>query len=340
VAQWWWLLATTVALYLIAVLINRGACPPHIIQTWASHACTLFKRQGYLLVPTVIAAYAGLYAIMEARHERRTNGVLFERGTFMTMVSSGNRETLIAAMKTFGPVQTRPVPREPDLLKPWYWLIEEKPNEEPLRLWARDFLIHCTVEKCGNPGGNPRPYRINLRNANLQLADLRGSNLTDTDLTLANLRGAKLSVIIGQPLVPTAGVRMSTRIPSNPNALHIRLPDPDFLFTMTMTPSGPELTSLNYMQRTVLVRANLFWADLRDADLTGAELAGSDFILADLRGAKFNDAHVSNARLDRADLRGADLVGATGLSQQQLDLACGDETTKIPDPLKPPPQCP
>jgi uncharacterized protein YjbI with pentapeptide repeats len=259
----------------------------------------------------------------------------------MTMVSSGDRETFIAAMKTFGPVQTRPVPREPEFLKFWSWWTEEKPNEEPLRLWARNFLGQCTADKCGNPQGKPRPYRINLRGANLQGADLRGSNLSGTDLSLANLRGANLRTIISPPLVPRPGVRMVARNPNDPpNTIRIRLADPDFQFTIIQTPSGPELTSLNYIERTNLVRADLFWADLRDADLTGAELAGSNLAVADLRGAKLDKALVTNADLDRADLRGADLAGVMELSQEQLDSACGDETTKIPGHLKPPPQCP
>src|SRR5437879_1964233 len=91
--------------------------PPFLIaKVWAKDGWHSFKRKGYLLIATLIAVYVGGDSIMEARHERRVNRALFERNTFMTMVSSGNRGTFIAAMKALGPLQTMTVPHYPELL--------------------------------------------------------------------------------------------------------------------------------------------------------------------------------------------------------------------------------
>ena len=49
-------------------------------------------------------------------------------------------------------------------------------------------------------------------------------------------------------------------------------------------------------------------------------------------------ADLSGANLSGTDLSGANLLGARGLTQTQLDEACGDANTKLPEgftPLKP-----
>lgn len=71
--------------------------------------------------------------------------------------------------------------------------------------------------------------------------------------------------------------------------------------------------------------ANLFGlraghADLRDANLEGATLVGGYF-----GGARFD-----GALLDGANLSGAELATASGLTQAQLNTACGDATTTLP----------
>src|SRR5215218_1843012 len=70
-----------------------------------------------------------------------------------------------------------------------------------------------------------------------------------------------------------------------------------------------------------LVNTNLSNADLSDADLVHAYLAN-----ADLSGATLSDA----------DLNHAELQTATGLTQEQIDEAKGDERTQLPDGLQHP----
>ena len=86
--------------------------------------------------------------------------------------------------------------------------------------------------------------------------------------------------------------------------------------------------------------------DLTGATFTGANLAGANLRQAylggaDLRGADLRGAYLTKARLDRADLKGAhlegvDLGGAKGLSQEQVNGACGDKDTNLPPKLQRP----
>jgi len=61
----------------------------------------------------------------------------------------------------------------------------------------------------------------------------------------------------------------------------------------------------------------------RDGDLTGANLVRSTLTRADLTGAK----------LTFASIKGADLSSARGLTQAQLNSACSDSETKVPEGL-------
>jgi hypothetical protein len=84
-------------------------------------------------------------------------------------------------------------------------------------------------------------------------------------------------------------------------------------------------------------------ARLNGAKLTYADLSSADLRLADLSLANLSDAHLNSANLTGADLRGANLTGAelsganlTGannLTQGQLDKACGNANTKLPEGL-------
>ena len=66
--------------------------------------------------------------------------------------------------------------------------------------------------------------------------------------------------------------------------------------------------------------ANFRHATFRRADLSGANLAGSNLDGADLTGAIFSITSI----------KATDLTRAKGLTQTQLDAACGDADTKVP----------
>jgi hypothetical protein len=80
---------------------------------------------------------------------------------------------------------------------------------------------------------------------------------------------------------------------------------------------SPNLHGAN-LKGARLIKTKLNDADLSFANLTGASLRGADLLSANLRGAI---------------LDGADLSGAKNLTQMQLDQACGDAHTKLPEGL-------
>ncbi len=70
--------------------------------------------------------------------------------------------------------------------------------------------------------------------------------------------------------------------------------------------------------------ANFSNATFRATDLSAANLAHADLDGADLTGAI----------MDITSIKGTDLTSTRGLTQKQLDQACGDAETRVPAGLK------
>jgi hypothetical protein len=81
-----------------------------------------------------------------------------------------------------------------------------------------------------------------------------------------------------------------------------------------------------------LVEANLVSADLAFATINGADLSRADLGKANLVNASLSGANLTDASLDLATLTYADLRGAKGLTQAQLNEACGTDV-KLDPPL-------
>ena len=82
-------------------------------------------------------------------------------------------------------------------------------------------------------------------------------------------------------------------------------------------------------------RARFHGANLSLTNLFGARLSSADFSDANLEGATLVGAYLGHANfagalLTDTDLSGAELVGARGLTQAQLNAACGDASTALP----------
>jgi uncharacterized protein YjbI with pentapeptide repeats len=176
--------------------------------------------------------------------------------------------------------------------------------------------------------------------------DLGAAVLVDTDLSSTDLRGVNLA---GANLEKATLVRASL--------------------------AGAKADKANFA-RVEAYRTNLSGlsakgssfasAELQRADFTGADLTGADFQKAELGRANFASALLTGSRftlanLSRADIHsikyegpidfsgaflfltrieGMDLTAATGLTQPQVDLACGDEATRLPEGLRPGPAWP
>jgi uncharacterized protein YjbI with pentapeptide repeats len=73
------------------------------------------------------------------------------------------------------------------------------------------------------------------------------------------------------------------------------------------------------------------YADFKNVSFRGADLAGANLAHANLDGADF-----TGATLSITSFKGTDLTKAKGLTQAQLNTACGDADTKAPAGMKVP----
>ena len=85
--------------------------------------------------------------------------------------------------------------------------------------------------------------------------------------------------------------------------------------------------------RFLLQLADLRDSNLKSADLRFANLEGAGLGLADMQWAKLIGTNLKGADILGALLHGANLELAKGLTQAQLDQACGNEETKLPNGL-------
>lgn len=120
---------------------------------------------------------------------------------------------------------------------------------------------------------------------------------------------------------------------------HCNLFQADFT---NLTLKGRDFSGARLRQATltsaVMSRSHFAHADLRDLDaygavLTGADLRGADLTHASLVGAYLQGADFAGAKLEGTNLSGAELQHARGLTQGQLDHACGDDSTRLPHGL-------
>ena len=93
---------------------------------------------------------------------------------------------------------------------------------------------------------------------------------------------------------------------------------------------------------TIMNRTNFAGADLRDVEAYGGVFSSASFAGADLTNASFVGTHLEGAnfrgaRLAGANFSGAEMDQAVGLSQAQLNQACGDAATRLPGGLRIPP---
>lgn len=102
--------------------------------------------------------------------------------------------------------------------------------------------------------------------------------------------------------------------------------------------AGADLTN------TCVKQHDLHGADFDGANATLMCMSFANFTNASFRGTELSGANLAGAKMDGADLTGAktsitsflgtDLTHVKGLTQKQMDVACGDANTKLPPGLK------
>ncbi|HEY1073093.1 pentapeptide repeat-containing protein [Brevundimonas sp.] len=153
---------------------------------------------------------------------------------------------------------------------------------------------------------------------------------------------ALAATLIAASAVPAAAQNVSqiNRVRGGANCPGCNLFQGDF--------SGMEVRGLNLagarlrqadLSLTVMNRTRFSRADMRDVEAYGGVFSGSNFAGADLTNASFVGAYLdgavlSGARLSGTNLSGAQLGRAVGLTQGQLNQACGDEATVLPSGLR------
>ncbi len=90
---------------------------------------------------------------------------------------------------------------------------------------------------------------------------------------------------------------------------------------------------------SVMNRTSFAGADLRDVNAYGGVFSSANFAGADLTNATFVGTFLEGANFRRARLNGANFSGAemsrvSGLSQAQLNTACGDDSTLLPPGMR------
>ncbi len=184
-------------------------------------------------------------------------------------------------------------------------------------------LVNDNLSNADFRRANPAKVDLKSTNAILVDVDLSGAQLGDADLSQAFLKGANLSgaFLFNANL---SGVNLTNANLSGAN-----------LFGSDL--SGAILTSTN-LSGAYLIIANLTGAQFVDADLSqtflqGTSLSGANFSEANLSAAVLHGANLSQANLRGADLSAAKLSSARNLNQNQLDKACGDDKTQLPEGL-------
>ncbi len=152
-----------------------------------------------------------------------------------------------------------------------------------------------------------------MQEANLAGANLHLSEIVRTAFNMADLTGANLE----KALASRADFSGATLI-------NTRLVKAEFLRVKFV---GADLTGAN-LANGDFYRNDFSGAKLVGADMTGAIMPRSVFLDADMTGAVMTDAFIFRSRLE-----GVDLSQAVGLTQSQLEQACGDNETKLPEGL-------
>ncbi|MBW4571095.1 MAG: pentapeptide repeat-containing protein [Tolypothrix carrinoi HA7290-LM1] len=205
-------------------------------------------------------------------------------------------------------------------------------------------LQSCSLMGANLSGANLNKVKLcgaNLRAANLSGASLRAADLTDANLykanlqqatlKLANLCGAKLFLAnLQQAKFGKANLQNTGLIGANLQQANL---------------NGANLSNANLnaakLQQTDVLFANLSKASLIEVDLYRANLMGANLQRAILHEANLCEANLMGANLYGANLcdvklEGAILTGAKNLDPQQIRVALGDRTTRLPDNVEVP----
>ena len=202
-----------------------------------------------------------------------------------------------------------------------------------------DARLHTYSGSCSNCDlSNKDMTRMQLQNSDLSgsifnRSNLSGGNFDNSNLSATHFKRAYLvgvsgsSVNLEQSIMPDATLIEAKLSKSNLRATDLRRAD----------------MSRSEFHESIFNDSNLVSVSAEDADFSNSHFvnARADHINlegANLTGTIFKDTKFGNALFERAvlndaDISGADLRDVTGLTQAQLDTACGNYKTRLPTGL-------
>ena len=155
-----------------------------------------------------------------------------------------------------------------------------------------------------------RLNNANLSNSNFNNSNLSGGSLDGSNLSGANFRDALMYRVTGDSVtMPRAIFEDATLTEAN-------------------------LSNAKFVEAN-LVRANLSRGVFVGTDFTAAKFDSADLTKAQFQSGQFQNAEFGSAifidtKLDNANFSGANMSAVQGLKQAQLDVACGNEKTRLP----------
>lgn len=255
--------------------------------------------------------------------------VLPEEGVEGRMVS-------IASHLPGGLVHTDPDRADKRVFKLTYWLFEM-----PGAPFHRNLQLQEQVLVAGEPAAEVMTaLRSNDKTKQAQglekimgliltNRDLRGADLRDTYFPKGDLRGANLKDANLKAARVFAGNFSDFQLSKSDRCVDTTQWTGVFGFCQTNL-QGADLRSTQ-LQGANLQRANLQGANLQGANLREANLKKIELLDTNLQKVGFWGTDLSGANLQRANLREANLTETKGLTQDQVNTACVDESTKLPE---------
>ncbi|MCB1465248.1 MAG: pentapeptide repeat-containing protein [Nitratireductor sp.] len=174
------------------------------------------------------------------------------------------------------------------------------------------------------------------RNLIIGGSDLSGANLSETDFTSTDLRKSGLD---------GADLSKANLLRSMLDSSKAAGANFEKAIGFRTSFAGTDLTAARF-GKSEMQRADFTGAALANVDFEKSELGRAIFTDADINGTNFTYSNVARAdfRLARFEtpidftgayffltrIEGLDLSQAVGLAQWQVDMACGDTTTKLP----------
>jgi uncharacterized protein YjbI with pentapeptide repeats len=197
-----------------------------------------------------------------------------------------------------------------------------------------------------DPGPSIDWHGCNKKMLMLDGSDFTKANLGGADFSYTDLRD---SVFAGASLTKAKLIRTLLNNALADNANFDRIEGYRAVF------QGARANGTSF-RSSELQRANFTGAQLRGANFEKADLSRVNFDKANLTGANFVYANLSRTVLTSAvfegkldfknafflftRIEGVDLSQAANLTQQQVDMTCGDSATKLPSGLVTPAQWP